>query len=360
MRDKLTSLLNDTNRDGGHVFAALFELDDPELIPLLQALGKRAHVLLGNGSVKHKGDDENAKARDALRMCDVHDRMAAPRALAHNKFLVISDSHQTPHSVWTGSTNWTMTGLCTQANNAVLVQNALLAHDYLEQWKTLVECEDASPASLLTSNATPRVAQGLKGVTLWFTPMHGLLDLEQAGELIRGAKNGILFLMFNPGPRGSLFNDISDLALPGRPVLRSRPLYSGRPQPEPGHREESRHAVQPRREDRGERGRRSARRDSGPSRILAEGTLEAAAHLRDGSQQGRCRRPLRREAGRHDGLAQHGAEGERRERREPAHYRGRQRSGEPVRWQYHADLQPVSLAAVGPGAARQARLGRPR
>ena len=214
MRDKLTSLLTDADRDGGQVFAALFELDDRELIPLLQALGKRAHVLLGNGSARHKGDDENADARDALRMCDVHDRMTAPRALAHNKFLVICDSHQTPQSVWTGSTNWTMTGLCTQANNAVLVENTALAHDYLEQWKTLVECEDASPAGLMTSDATPRTARGLDGVTIWFTPMHGLLDLEQAGELIRGAKSGILFLMFNPGPRGTLFNDISDLALP--------------------------------------------------------------------------------------------------------------------------------------------------
>jgi hypothetical protein len=41
VRDKLTSLLADVNRSGGHVFAALFELNDPELIPLLQALGKR-------------------------------------------------------------------------------------------------------------------------------------------------------------------------------------------------------------------------------------------------------------------------------------------------------------------------------
>ncbi|HKN30923.1 MAG TPA: hypothetical protein VJY34_24845 [Roseiarcus sp.] len=155
VNDKLTSLLNNANHDGGHVFAALFELDDPELIPLLQALGKRAHVLLGNGSVNHKGDDENAQARETLRMCDVHNRMTAPRALAHNKFLVICDWHETPQVVRTGSTNWTMTGLCTQANNAVLVQNALLAHDYLEQWKMLVECEDASPASLLTSDATP-------------------------------------------------------------------------------------------------------------------------------------------------------------------------------------------------------------
>jgi phosphatidylserine/phosphatidylglycerophosphate/cardiolipin synthase-like enzyme len=214
VHDKMTSLLTETNQKNGHVFAALFELNDPELMPLLQAFGKRAHVVLGNGSVKHKGDDENADARDDIRMCDVHDRMTAPRALAHNKFLVICDSHQTPQAVWTGSTNWTMTGLCTQANNAVLVQNSTLAQDYLEQWKTLAECEDASPASLLTANATPRAVRGLDGTTLWFTPMHGQLDLEQAGEMIRGAKEGILFLMFNPGPRGTLFNDIVDLASP--------------------------------------------------------------------------------------------------------------------------------------------------
>jgi hypothetical protein len=137
-------------------------------LKLLQAFGNRAHIVLGNGSVKHKGDDENAKARGDIRMCDVHDRMTAPRALAHNKFLVICDAHQTPHAVWTGSTNWTMTGLCTQANNAVLMQNSALAEDYLE-WKTLAECEDASPANLLTGNATPRTVRGLDGTTLWFT-----------------------------------------------------------------------------------------------------------------------------------------------------------------------------------------------
>lgn len=215
VHDKLIELLGESNQNGGHVYAALFELNDPELIPLLQALGKRAHIVLGNGSVKHKGDDENKDARDDLDMCDVHDRMTAPRALAHNKFLVVCDSHQTPQAVWTGSTNWTMTGLCTQANNAVLVQNAALAQDYLEQWKTLVGCGDASPASLFSANGTPRTVSGLDGATLWFTPMHGQSDLDQAGELIRGAKEGILFLMFNPGPRGTLFTDIADMASPG-------------------------------------------------------------------------------------------------------------------------------------------------
>ena len=217
VRDKLVSLLTDTNAAKGHIYAALFELDDPELIPLLQAFRKRAHIVLGNGSVKRKGEDENADARSELDMCDVKDRMTAPRALAHNKFLVLCDSDKSPQAVWTGSTNWTKTGLCTQANNALLVRNPAIAQFYLDQWKALAGAGDTTPPDLYDSDATPRVPPRSKGTTLWFTPMHDPLDLEQAGQLIANAQEGILFLMFNPGPRGTLLNDIIELASPSSP-----------------------------------------------------------------------------------------------------------------------------------------------
>jgi phosphatidylserine/phosphatidylglycerophosphate/cardiolipin synthase-like enzyme len=213
-REKLVKLLTDANAAKGHIYAALFELDDPELLPLLQAFRKRAHIVLGNGSVKKKGEDENEKARSSLDMCDVKDRMTAPRALAHNKFLVICGADKTPQAVWTGSTNWTKTGLCTQANSALLVRNEMFAQDYLDQWKALAAAGDETPPELFDSDGEPRSVPALKGTTLWFTPMHGQLDLEQAGELLRNAKEGILFLMFNPGPRGTLLNDIIDIASP--------------------------------------------------------------------------------------------------------------------------------------------------
>ncbi|MFG1229237.1 phospholipase D-like domain-containing protein [Xanthobacter wiegelii] len=217
VRDKLLSLLTDAAATKAHVYAALFELDDPELIPLLKALKKRAHIVLGNGAVKKKGEDENDDARAALSGCDVRDRMTAPRALAHNKFLVICDADKTPQAVWTGSTNWTKTGLCTQANNAVLIANPALAQFYLDQWKALADAGDATPDTLYVSNGTPRKSTKAKGTTLWFTPMRGGADLDQAGALIAAARHGILFLMFNPGPRGTLLNDIIELASPGSP-----------------------------------------------------------------------------------------------------------------------------------------------
>lgn len=214
VRDKLVSLLTTAASEKAHVYAALFELDDPELVPLLKTLKKRAHIVLGNGSVKKKGEDENEEARGELSVCDVKDRMSAPRGLAHNKFLVICDADRRPQAIWTGSTNWTKTGLCTQANNALLIENPALAQFFLDQWKILARDGDASPPALYESNATPRISRTAKGTTVWFTPMREGLDLEQAGELIAGAQDGILFLMFNPGPRGTLLNDIIELASP--------------------------------------------------------------------------------------------------------------------------------------------------
>jgi hypothetical protein len=136
-------------------------------------------------------------------MCDVKDRMTAPRALAHNKFLVLCDSDKSPQAVWTGSTNLTKTGLCTQANNALLVRNLAIAQFYLDQWKALARAGDTTPPDLYDSDATAHVPPRSKGTTLWFTPMHDPLDLEQAGQLIANAQEGILFLMFNPGPRAT-------------------------------------------------------------------------------------------------------------------------------------------------------------
>ena len=87
-------------------------------------------MVLANGSVKKKGEDQNSRARKALASkIDLHNRMVSPRALGHNKFIVVCDG-DTPRWVWTGSQNWTRTGLCTQANNSVLIDDHQLAGEY--------------------------------------------------------------------------------------------------------------------------------------------------------------------------------------------------------------------------------------
>lgn len=206
---KLVELLRKTNADGGHVYAALFELNDPELVPLLAKFKKRAHVVLANASAKKKGDDPNHEARATLKGVDLHDRMCAPRALGHNKFLVLCDANKKPLMVWTGSTNWSITGLCTQANNAITIEDAKVAKAYVAEWERLRDAGDASPAELKTAHGAA-IAFGKN--SLWYSPKaKGKAgDLDELKDIVDGAQEGILFLMFNPGPRNSALNSIID------------------------------------------------------------------------------------------------------------------------------------------------------
>ncbi|MGA8574772.1 MAG: phospholipase D-like domain-containing protein [Candidatus Cybelea sp.] len=216
---KLVGLLQEAHDDSGAtIYAALFELDDIELVPLLQTFGPRAHVVLSNGSVKGSGD-ENANARADLKKSgvNVYDRMLANPHLGHNKFLVLC-SGDTPQKVWTGSTNWTKTGLCTQANNGLLISNPAIAAFYKQQWQVLADGGSDFPPSD-TDTLRNSFSVGTTKLTVSFTPWPGTAgtisatqpaDLAYAVQLIKQAKNGILFLQFMPGPRGTLLEAIND------------------------------------------------------------------------------------------------------------------------------------------------------
>jgi phosphatidylserine/phosphatidylglycerophosphate/cardiolipin synthase-like enzyme len=163
--------------------------------------------------VKKKGDDQNDAARDRLRpRVDLHDRMTSPRALAHNKLLVICDEDGKPRWVWTGSQNWTKTGLCTQANNSILIDNQTLAREYKKQWESLRDVGDETPRALKESNSELR--EFAARLHLWFTPTIGEVDLEEARRVLRRSPKprAVLFLMFNPGPKDTLLNEILALA----------------------------------------------------------------------------------------------------------------------------------------------------
>src|SRR3954447_1027262 len=221
VRERLLALLGEIEAGDGEVHAALFELGDGELIGRLVKLGPRAHVVLANGSIEAKEHepaaearkrDENEAARKTLRdhAVDVEEknRFVAPGALAHNKFLVESDSAGKPRRVWTGSTNWTTTGLCTQLNNALLIEDDDVAAAYLEQWKALRTAGSAHPGDVAESNDTPTAVgidqPGKRRASVHFTRARQRVDLKALGEIVGGAKEGVLFLMFIPGGSGVL------------------------------------------------------------------------------------------------------------------------------------------------------------
>jgi len=205
---EIFSLLDEAKSKKTTVNAALYELGDGLLEDAMVALKTKLHLVLANGS--DKAADGNAEARKHLNDNGIPtiNRMLKSKGLGHNKFVVLSTSSK-PKTVWTGSTNWSTTGLCTQVNNGILIEDADLATLYLQQWKRL---RDSSPPKLDPANFPPELVNandkphtlkiGAAKVTVWFTRTSDGRDMDALREIIKGAKKSILFLMFTPGAQG--------------------------------------------------------------------------------------------------------------------------------------------------------------
>ncbi|MCK4121144.1 phospholipase D-like domain-containing protein [Ralstonia nicotianae] len=212
LREAMLDMLEQANNNGETLYVALYELNDPELIEALKAFGKRCNLLLGSGAYKSGEPDENATVREQLKASgkiQVFDRIVSSPHFAHNKFVVFCDAQHKALRVWTGSTNWTVNGLCTQVNNGILVESPALAAAYLQRWNTLHAAGNSYPPDVAKQGSVPaHTTLGTAAVTAWNAPTLNLVDLADARRLIQGARQGVLFLFFNPGPQGTLLNDI--------------------------------------------------------------------------------------------------------------------------------------------------------
>lgn len=121
--------------------------------------------------------------------------MLGNEGLGHNKFLVFSRKGK-PAAVWTGSTNWATTGLCTQMNDGILVEDPGLATEYRTQWKRLRDDhyinekgkERLFDTKLMTANDQAKTGGGAAAGkwTLWFSRTSDERDLRAVIDVVNG------------------------------------------------------------------------------------------------------------------------------------------------------------------------------
>jgi phosphatidylserine/phosphatidylglycerophosphate/cardiolipin synthase-like enzyme len=81
-------------------------------------------------------------------------------------------------------------------NNVLIIEDTAIAARYLDQWGKLVADGDNMPPALKASNSTPT---SNNSISLYFAATNGEAEFKPVLELIAGAKEGTLFLMFMPG-----------------------------------------------------------------------------------------------------------------------------------------------------------------
>jgi phosphatidylserine/phosphatidylglycerophosphate/cardiolipin synthase-like enzyme len=196
-RHEILKFLREADRRGSSIHAAIYEINDRELVEGLKPFGSRGHVLIGNGGATRPwvAPELMAAGLDVKHRDLSHQGKSSPSV--HNKFVVESDAEgNVAGRVLTGSTNWTTSGLCTQLNNVLIIEDTNIAGRYRDQWDKLVAAGDDMPASLRTSNSTPTTDNN---ISVYFAATDGEAEFKPVLDLIAKATEGILFLMFTPG-----------------------------------------------------------------------------------------------------------------------------------------------------------------
>jgi len=126
--------------------------------------------------------------------------------ISHNKFIV-KLHNGTPHSVWTGGTNFTEGGIFGHSNVAHVVEDQQVAQQFLDYWNALA----ADPASTSLKNSIETLTPNSngpppQGTTAVFSPRKSLDTLNWYADLARNA-NDSLFMTFAFG-MPDVFKDV--------------------------------------------------------------------------------------------------------------------------------------------------------
>ncbi|MFA5120618.1 hypothetical protein [Zavarzinia sp.] len=242
---------------GGRFKAALYELEDDELVELLATHAERIDLILsdagtadqkdanGNPILNAQGkkvtryDARNERARATLRaLADrpgtafrLHNRMFNGAGhIGHNKFVAYMPDGVHGAKVLSGSANWTWTGVAGQSNNEVVIEDVTIAGAFVDYWDRLLtdtlpvpvplsaRATGAKQGKLLQqANRTP-VPPGEAALQVWFSPnMPGKQqptnsksgppetppDMARLFSLMRQAQRAIFFLVFYPAQGGT-------------------------------------------------------------------------------------------------------------------------------------------------------------
>jgi phosphatidylserine/phosphatidylglycerophosphate/cardiolipin synthase-like enzyme len=256
----------DEPKKKGRFHAALYELEDDELVQLLVDNAPRLDLILsdagsgtddedGDGTKTTTFDTRNAPARKILRELAnrnpttfaMRDRLFNGTGhIGHNKFVVYVDDAGTPKSVLTGSTNWTWSGVAGQSNNCIRIDDERVAGAYLAYWNLLRDDKQPTPEPTSARNTGAGQGDPLKeqdrtqtvvdlgeqgSIEVWFSPnMPGKNqppgpkvkhlpppppDMDRLFSLMRKARRSIFFLVFMPS-RGGVNSIVSEAVALGQ------------------------------------------------------------------------------------------------------------------------------------------------
>jgi hypothetical protein len=217
-RELIKSFLDDCAADPTiTVDAFAYDLNDPDTIRGLAALGKRLRVFLDNANlhIDHAPPKSPVHALEtdaaaAIAAANGAVKRGKFRRFAHSK-VFIARRNGAAFRVLTGSTNFSIRGLFVQANNVLVFDSPAVAQmfeDAFEQAWTKPSAFDKAP---IAKDWFELPADGLPPGAIAFSPhVSGDVSLKRVADSITAAGSSLLFSVMGLGGGGDVLKQLRD------------------------------------------------------------------------------------------------------------------------------------------------------
>jgi phosphatidylserine/phosphatidylglycerophosphate/cardiolipin synthase-like enzyme len=191
--------------EGLHLFVYEFEKDE-FLAALKRALDRKVRLEILYDAILHPDSkDKKKKTGPSLEsktkiekfglkeVC--RGRTGSGLNISHNKFMVRTDINGNAQAVWTGSTNFTDSGIYGQANVGHIVANAKLAQTYFNWHQEIWKASDSSVTSSrkIAMQLTIVPAGQLNSTTLVLSPRANIEAVKECARRVTEAKRMVCF-----------------------------------------------------------------------------------------------------------------------------------------------------------------------
>jgi phosphatidylserine/phosphatidylglycerophosphate/cardiolipin synthase-like enzyme len=197
--------------------AFAYDLDEPDVIRKLSALGPRLRLFLDNASLHTKDGAVEPLVQQLIEGTAGDDNVKVGhfKRFAHNKVFVLK-RNGAPVKVLTGSANFSVRGLYVQANNVLVFDDPTVAGLFAQAFDQAFTDKSKSQAHFAASPIASKwhdiAVAGVPPCRVAFSPhQDSALSLDPVAKEVKNADNSVLFAIMELGGSGPVLDAVKAL-----------------------------------------------------------------------------------------------------------------------------------------------------
>jgi hypothetical protein len=198
------------------VFA--YDIDEQRIVQQLVALKGRLRAVLDDAQLHTKPGAMEIEVLKRLKTSAGEDHVVSGyfKRFAHNKVLIRKVDGK-PHSVLTGSANFSLRGLYVQANSVLLIDDADVAAKYEEAFEAAFTNMKGFSKAPIAQQWFDFEKTGLPRFSVAFSPhTQGTLSLDRVSDAIAKARSSVIYAVMEMDGGGKVLEELRALPLKDR------------------------------------------------------------------------------------------------------------------------------------------------